>query len=283
MKTKHYLLIGVLGLSVAGAVLTGCKKKNTTISTDTTAAQDDANASFVIEDTKNMSDGAAKGQASDRLESGCETISTRDTVINSVKDTLYDIFFTNNDCSCNDGRTRRGHILVWCHPGQYFNQGDTIGMSFKNYYITDIGVTGTRQLVNVGKADTSGNFTWSFNASLTLTYPNGGGTATWSSARTNTLTNVSGTWYYSITGSASGTSRKGATYNISITSPLYVTAFPWWDPKYPGCKYIESGQLTINVSSFTYPIYVTFGSGIGSCNNKAVATINGVTYNFTQQ
>lgn len=280
MKSKNYLLIGVLGLSLTGAVLTGCKKKSTTtVSTDTTAAQDDANASFVIEDTKNISDGAAKGQASDRIAGPCSVILKRDTVINSVTDSLLDVFFGNNDCTCTDSRTRRGHILIWYKPGGYFTQGDTIGMGFKNYYVNDIGVTGTRQLINVGK-DTTGMYTWSFSASLTLTYPNSGGTATWTSGRTNTLTNVSGNWYYSITGSASGTSRKGASYNISITSPLYVTALPLW---LGGCQYIESGQLTATVSSFSYPIYVTFGTGIGSCNNKALATINGVTFNFTQQ
>lgn len=286
MKTKHFLFTGALALAFAGLILTGCqKKKKSTAPTanDYAAAQDDANALFVIEDTKNISDGAAKGQASDRVDSvsPCSTIFRRDTVINSVKDTLYDIFFGTNDCTCTDGRTRRGHVLVWCHPGQYFTQGDTIGMGFKNYYVSDIGVTGTRQLINVG-TDSAGLHTWSFSANLTLTYPNSGGTATWTSNRTNTLTNIGGKWYYSITGSAGGTSRKGDSYSINITSPIYVTAFPWWYWLNPGCRYIESGKLTITVSSYTYPIYVSFGTGVGNCSSAMTVTINSQVYNLTQ-
>lgn len=280
MKTRKYVIIGSLALALAGAIFAGCKKNTTTnTSTDTTAAQDDANAQLAIQDSKNISDGAAKGQASDRTAGGCETFRKFDTTINSTLDTALDIFFGNSDCTCTDGRTRRGHILVFWNGKGYFDSASSITMTFNNYYLNDIGISGTRTLTNAGKL-TSGNQAWNFTAALTLTYPSGGGTATWNSTRVNVLKQVGSAWYYAVTGSASGTSRKGATYNINITSPLYVTALPWW---LGGCKYIESGQLTVNVSSFSYPIYVNFGTAIGTCSNAATATINSVTFNFTQQ
>lgn len=276
MKTKHYLLIGALGVALAGAIFTGCKKSDTQNPTDTTAAQDDANGNFAIQDSKNISDGAAKGQAVDRTLSSCEVIMRRDTL--SHADSLYDMYFGPTDCSCNDGRKRRGHIIVWFTKGAYWTNGGVINMTFQNYYVNDIGVTGLRTLTNAG-TDSAGLHTWNFNANLTLTYTDGS-KATWNSSRTNTLTKTGGKWYYYVSGNASGTSRKGATYNITITSPLVVTAFPLI---LGGCQYIEDGKLTVTVSTFSYPIYVTFGTGVGNCNSNATATINGNTFNFSQQ
>src|ERR1700722_2197453 len=100
MKTKQYLLIGALGLALTGVILTGCKKSDTTASpTDTTAAQDDATGADAIQDSKNISDGAAKGQAVDRLMTGCESFRKFDTTINSQLDTALDINFGNVDCA----------------------------------------------------------------------------------------------------------------------------------------------------------------------------------------
>jgi len=130
-----------------------------------------------------------------------------------------------------------------------------------------------------------GSQSWSLNANLSLIYPNGGGTATWASVRTCTLTQSNSVWYFSVTGSANGQSRKGATYTINITSPLYMQV-PYWlirtNPN-PLCSDIESGQITASVSSFSYPIYVTFGTALGTCSTSAIATINGITFSFTQQ
>ncbi len=284
MKTKHYLITGVFSLTLAALIFAGCSKTTTSTSTDTTAAQDDANASFTIQDSKNIADGAAKGQAQERMMSGCETLSGRDTL--GSADTLIDMFFGNSDCICLDGRKRKGHIICyWPKTQHYTDSGASINMTFYNYAVNDIGVTGTRTIVNTGR-NTQGSQSWNLSANLTLTYPNNGGTATWVvTNRTNVLAQTGGVWYFQMTGAASGTSRKGATYSITVTSPLYVVVPSWLIPANAGhdCSYIEYGQLTATVSSFSYPIYVSYGTTLGTCNNAATATINGVTFNFTQQ
>jgi len=287
MKVKQYLVIGTLAVALAGVIFAGCKKSNTTtVSTDTTAAQDDANASFAIQDTKNVADGAAKGQASERIMSGCETIRRilPDTNIGGL-DSAIDIFFGNTDCTCLDGRTRRGHIIVyWPVAQHYIDNGATLNMTFVNYYINDIGISGSRTITNTG-TNLVGSQSWKITANLTLVYPNGGGTATWTCNHTCALTQSNNVYYFSVTGSANGTSRKGATYTITITSPLYLQV-PYWliktNPN-PTCVDIESGQLTANVSTFPYPIYVTFGTALGTCSNTATATIDGGTFSFSQQ
>jgi hypothetical protein len=274
MKTKHLFLTGTIAIALAGVLLTGCAKKSSTAAPtntdDYTAAQDDANAQFAIQDSKNISDGAAKGQSTDRTAGGCEVYRKFDTVIASVTDTALDIFFGNSDCTCTDGRKRRGHIFVFWNGKPYFDSNSSVTMTFQNYFVNDIGVTGARVLTNVG------NNKWNFTANLTLTYPAGGGTATWNSTRTNTTQTVSSVLYWVVNGSASGTSRTGNSYTITITSPLYATVIPWW---LGGCAWIEAGKVTINGSNFKYPIYVDFGA-IGTCDNQATATINSKVYTF---
>jgi hypothetical protein len=283
MKTKQYFLIGALGLALTGVMLTGCKKTTDNNPTDTTAAQDDATGADAIQDSKNISDGAAKGQAVDRFMAGsCETYRKFDTTINSQLDTAIDISFGNVDCVCLDGRKRRGHILVFWNGKTYFDPASVIEMTFKNYYLDDNGIAGTRTLTNTGANS------WEFNAALTITYANSQ-TATWNSTRYYSLSTVNSVLYAVCTGpvtgyAASGTGRNGGTYNITITSALYVTA-PWW-LSFAFCPYIEAGAVTVNVSSFSYPIYVNFGSasalGSNDCHAGATATINGNNYSFNQ-
>jgi hypothetical protein len=285
MKTKQFLFTGMIGIALAGMVITGCKKESAP-DTDATAAQDDANASFALQDSKNISDGAAKGQATDRpFGATCAQISKRDTVIGGNKDTLIDIYFTGS-CVSPDGRTRKGHILVYWNGKGYFDSAASITETWKNYSFTQawstntIGVTGSRTLTNIGK-DSAGDHSWSFSANLTLTYSTGG-TATWTSNRTNILTKVGKVWYYVINGNANGVSKSGVSYTLTITSPLYYTAY-WINilSGNPTCDCFEAGTVELTRTGKKYPLYLTFTSGVGNCNHTATATINGNNYNIT--
>jgi len=286
MKIKHYLAIGVLAIALAGVLITGCSKSDNPVTPtppskpDYTAAEDDANASFAIQDTKNVADGAAKGQASERLLSGCEVIRkiTPDTNIGGALDSAIDIFFGNVDCNCLDGRPRRGHIIVyWSHTHPYLTANDTIGMTFKNYFVNDVGVSGSRTLTNTSLTS------WNLTANLSLVYPNNGGTASWNTTRSATLSTVNTVTYWVISGSGGGTSRTGNTYTVTINNPLYYTAVL---PANPFCYWIEAGGLTFNSSNFAYPISVGYGTalrlGVGDCHDTATATINNVNYTIIQ-
>ncbi len=287
MKTKHFLITGIIGIALGGMIITGCKKESSA-DTDANAAQDDANASYMINDSKNISDGAAKGQANERLlGTTCGQIRKGDTIINGVTDTLLDIYFPGT-CMSPDGRFRKGHILVYWNGRGYFDSLATITETWKNYSVTtlagtSIGITGSRTLTNTGK-DSIGDHSWSFNANITLSY-SGGGTATWNSSRTNTLVKQGGIWYYVTNGSASGVSKTGVAYSLTITKGLYYTAFwlnggwPAWGGHY--CDCIESGTVELTRTGKTYPLYLTFTSGVGNCNHTATATINGNNYNIT--
>jgi len=285
MKTKHFLLTGIIGIALAGMIITGCKKESDA-DTDATAAQDDANASFALNDSKNISDGAAKGQANERPQTAtCATISGDSS---ATTDTLIISFPATGSCTSPDGRIRHGDIIVyWTKNKGYFDSAASITMTWRNYSVTTssgttIGVTGTRTLTNTGRND-SGDHSWSFNANLTLTYSTGG-TATWNSSRVNTLEKVGTQWFYVITGSASGVCKSGVAYSLTITEPLYWTAYwlnggPWWLGG-TFCDCFESGQVEFTRKGKTYPLYLTFTSGVGKCGHTATATINGNNYNI---
>ena len=259
MKTKNFVLSGILGVALAGFVLTGCHKSATTSSdTDYQAAQDEANASFAANDSKSVSD-AAIGTATHSVSSFSTYYSSTCTITwakdSSAADTVT-INFGNAPVQCGDLKWRQGEIIVyWPRTAgrfwwqAYFDSANTVTQTFKGYYVGSLksamnGVAGTRTWTNEGH-NTAGYENWNFTANLTITYPSGGGTATWNSVRYNVLQNIGGTWYYQIKGSANGTSKNGVGYTLSIedANPLYVTAWPWW---LGGCAYIESGVIDIN-------------------------------------
>jgi len=278
-----------MGAALLSAVIyTGCKKDSTpstnpaNADNDASAAQDEANASFIIQDSKGISDGAAKGQSTERaLGLTCGTI-TGDT--SATTDTL-DIHFSGL-CISPDGRIRKGDIIVyWTRHKGYFDSGASVTQTWKNYSVTTllggtIYVTGSTSFKNTGK-DTVGDHSWSYNSNVTLTYSTGG-TATWTANRNNVLTKIGTEWYYIITGGATGTSKSGITYTENITSPLYWTAY-WVNLANGGsvCDCFEQGTVQFTRSGKTYPLILNFTSGVGNCNHTATATINGTNYPIT--
>jgi hypothetical protein len=287
MKKITTALMGVALLSAV--IYAGCKKEGTTSSnpadSDATAAQDEANASFMINDSKTIADGGAKGQFNNNKALGlCGNVSRRDTVIGGNTDTLVDIYFSGM-CPDADGHVRNGHILVYWNGKGYFDPTATITQTWKNYSVTtistgnSIAVTGANTISNTGK-DTAGDHSWNCSSSVTLTYSTGG-SATWNATRVNTLMQIGKIWYYEVTGSATGTSKSGVTYTQAITSPLY------WTPYLvntadgnPVCGCIEAGTTQFTRTGKTYPLILNYTSGVGNCAYTATATINGKNYNI---
>lgn len=296
MKTKKKLLSGILGIALAGFVLTGCHKASTnpTGSTDSdiTAAQDDANVSNTANDAKGVSDAAMQTNGLHKANSFTfstyynATITYAKDTTHGTGDTLY-IVFPATPTLCGDGKYREGEIIVYWpyEPGRYLWQAYmdsnvTITELFRGYAVGTASnnmntLAGTRTWTNEGH-NQGGYENWNFTANLTLTYQNGQ-KATWSSIRNNVLTTVGGILYYAISGNATGTNRNGVVYTLTITSPLYITAAPWWAG---GCAWIEAGTLNVNRQGNNNTLSVNFGN-VGTCDATAVATINGNNYTFT--
>jgi len=297
MKATSFFLKSVLGIALAGYVITACNKDPASSPSgptgngdamDITPAQDDANASLAASDAKNVSDAAIQWQSNyvphghnrynlNFLFGDCITVTGKDTTINNSQDTIVYIKFGNHDCMGNDGRNRRGTIIVYWglkHPGEtwlqaYFDSANIITLLFNGYYLKGVGISGTKTWTNEGH-DSAGFQNWNYTDNITLTYASNQ-IATWNTTRNTAIVEVGGNWYYEINGSGSGVSKNGIKYTVDITSPLYITLLPWWAG---GCYWPEAGTVTITRSSPSETLTVNYGP-LGTCSANKNVNING--------
>ncbi|MBI1837517.1 MAG: hypothetical protein HYR91_09665 [Flavobacteriia bacterium] len=281
-----------LSLIVAGALISisivGCKKKdtnnsnsNTNTNSDVSTATDNNLADAAFNDVQNISDQASTGtlvfysplysgdgkeiNSDQYAKSSCATI-THDTV--SVPHLLTIDFGTVN-CQCNDGKNRRGKILV-SYQGHYRDSASVHTITFDNYFVNDNQILGTKTVTNNGH-NANGNLTYSIHVNGQVIKANNGGTITWLSDRIRewTVGENTLTWaddVYSITGNGSGTSASGVAYTINITTPLVRALI---------CHWFESGVVDVTPSGLPTR---TINYGTSGCDANATVTINGTTY-----
>ncbi len=217
-----------------------------------------------------VSSSATVADAADlaRLMSACYT-----RTYDAATRTLTLNFGTTN-CLCPDGRYRRG-IIQAVFSGPYRQAGAVVTITHTNYFVNDNQHLGTRTINNLG----SGSFDMSMqNASII--YANNGGTTSWSSTRRYTRTAGFGTATilddaYSITGSLTGTNRRGVTYTAAIQQPL-VKKFAI------GCaRHFISGTIQLSNTNGRTLLLNYDPTGTAACDNVASVTINGNTYTIT--
>ena len=253
-------------------VFTSCKKDQNTVN-ETSSSSDDALAERIYDNVSNIADeayseksGTLKSTDVRRLFLGdCVEISL-DTV--SVPHALIIDFGTEN-CLCNDGRYRRGKIIV-SFTGRYRHPGTVITHGFDDYYVDDNKVEGTKVVTNMGfNADS--NMYYQIEVVGVIFKANDGGTVSWTSSlirewveglRTFTL------WddVYLISGTSSGIRADGQTWQRVTLTPLR---------KELGCRHFVSGTLEITPGE--RPIRI-LDYGTGECDNIATLLVNGVVY-----
>ena len=256
----------------ASLIFTSCRKDEKEALEDTATSGDNEQAEGISDETSNIADNAAKlgnnfsmrtdgSNAAYELLSQCATV-THDT-ISSPRSLTIDFGTTN--CLCNDGRYRRGKIMV-TYTGRYFDIGSVRTSTFDNFYRNDNKIEGTRTVTNNG-LNSSGQYSWTINATNMKITRTDGTFHTWSSTRTRTMTAGQNTpliWSddeYTITGSANGTNRNGITYTANITTPLHRAM---------SCKWIDSGVITISPTG-KVERQLDYGNGI--CDNEAIMIV----------
>jgi hypothetical protein len=183
--------------------------------------------------------------------------------------------FGTTNCMCNDGRYRRGKIMV-SYTGRYRDSGTVITYSFNNYAVSDheVSNSSTKVVTNLGR-NTNGNLHYSITESGSILKPNNGGTVTWASTRGREWIAGSNTiliWSddeYLITGTANGTSAAGVTYSFNVTKALHIKL---------NCHNIVAGTVDITPAGKAVR---TLDYGNGTCDNQATVTILSKTYNIT--
>ena len=277
MYAKKISIFMAAAIACAALLFSSCKKDSSSKDSDTESAENNALAESSFNDVTTISDQAAvsgsvnmRVAAADRedgsLGSGCATVSV-DTV--SVPHIITIDFGTTN-CVCNDGRSRRGKIIL-SYTGRYKEAGTVISISFNNYFVNDNQLTGTKKITNLG-LNTAGNLVYKIEVNGQVIKANNGGTVTWVSTRQREWIAGAGTPLvlsddvYSITGNATGTNANGKTYTITITKALI---------RKMSCRWFESG--TLEVTPEGKPTR-TLDYGNTGCDANATVTILGYTF-----
>jgi len=278
MKINLKPRIVILMASIVLSSFNSCKKQAASISADTQAAQDNSYAEGTYSDAFNAVDVAARSNGNtsffktgapqlDMLSGGSITI-TFDSISVTRKITID--FGTGT--LCKDSRIRSGQIIATWN-GRYRDSGTVITITFNGYTVNGDKITGTKTVTNQGH-NSRGNIHFSIvvtGASIVTST----GTISWQSTRDREWIKGENTlvWLddaYSITGSASGTNRKGQSFTITIVKPLIVAL---------NCPWIEQGSFDITTSTSNSTGTVDYGSG--NCDDLATFSLNGKTYDFT--
>lgn len=272
----------------AAAALTSCQDEERLTLADTQDITEEAVSDSYFQDMDDMA-GVAIGAPSDADFSGgrasttitiederfgCEAIVvTIESGPNSTADVpqgVLTVNFGTTGCADKRGNIRTGK-LIFTYNGRRFMPGSTVVTTTDNYSINGIKLEGTRTLTNVSG---STNDAPKFNATLA------NGKATFADGSVATReSNITWQWvreanpvndYLLIdqASTASGTTRGGRTYEVSLTKALKYKRF--CGIAVEGIKrYVIDGEKEI---------IIDFGDG--TCNKSVVVTVNGKQHNF---
>jgi hypothetical protein len=175
------------------------------------------------------------------------------------------IDFGTEGCTGFNEVVRKGKIIITV-SSPFMETGSTRTITFENFSVNDFKVEGTKTVVFNGFNEAQ-NPTWSVEIIGQITSPEGkiivhnaSRTREWVEGYDtprNFLDDV-----FSISGTASGINARGNNYSSEIASPLV---------KARNCRWIQAG--IINIMCNDKNISIDFGNG--TCDNKAIVTING--------
>ncbi|MGE4287214.1 MAG: hypothetical protein AB7E36_00895 [Salinivirgaceae bacterium] len=194
------------------------------------------------------------------------------TVTKVITDTLITttIDFGEVNCLCNDGRERRGKIIM-THEGHYWDGTVYIDFAFDNFFVDDNQIVGEKQVMQTINNDGNRESVISINGSLILA--DGSGTISIVAERVRTIVVGSDTKtkrddIIETTGNSTVTLADGTVVTTDILSPLVrkheMNCF----------MYIVQGVLQI-VHGEESPITIDYGNG--ECDNLATVTQDGVS------
>lgn len=277
MKAMNFASRMLTIAALASALIIGCNRAD---SLDNDTAESMLRQSSDVEsnydDMQSISDQAFAGEVSSfkngdisDITSGCATI-TRDDVAKTI---LIDFGTTN--CTGNDGRDRRGKILV-TYTGAYKAVGTVITITPDNYFVNDNQVEGSKVIKNLGDTDGDTFIEYQVTVNGTVTLADNKGTITFAADKyrewvAGEATEERSDDEYNVWGTASGSHTDGKAYTAVVdeANPLH---------RIMGCRHWVSGILNLTP---TGKATRSIDFGDGTCDDKAVVTVNGRTINIT--
>lgn len=273
MKKRIFKLTLIAILSL-GIFITSCNKKDETEPvSDTSVTEKDAFAESLFDNATNIVDEAYGIGSNDLKASTTESIFLGPCAEITLDTTVFPreltIDFGEENCLCNDGKYRRGKIIV-TFTGRYRHPGTVITTGFDDYFVNDNQVDGTKILTNMGPND-EGHPYFTINVNGVVHLALNGGTFSWNAQKEREWIEGYETGklrddVYLITGVADGIRPNGKTWEREIINDLR---------KELSCKYIVSGTVEIRPEGMSTRL---LDYGDGECDNIATILIDGVTY-----
>ncbi len=188
--------------------------------------------------------------------------------------------FNPNGCLDSKGNVRKGLITVTWSGNRWYSTGAVITITFTNYSVNGVVISGARRIVNTSTPGT-GTVVWTIYGTLTTTWPDKTTAIRKFDIQKTWIRNSAGAFEKIIVSQTpgtnaafSGTNRYGKTYSVRITTPLeYNLACQLTNKNYVPVK----GVKEVTVDKKTY----TVNYGTGTCDNTYTVTLNGKSKEFT--
>ena len=289
MKTLSLLAIALF------MFVTSCKDNETISFTadDNSNLQSEASADAQLEDVSDMSGIAVSADAG--TLTGSRTSATGRSIKDAINDSRFSCatvtleFAGDNEpaqpgvslgnphgyitidfgtgCTGPNGRVRKGQIVIE-FQGRRFMPGSTVTITTVGYSVDGIEIEGTRTELNA-TASTEESPKFTITEDMIITFLDGS-TSTRTATRTRTWNRASNpledSW--TVTGVASGTTRKGKDYVMTITKALVFKRACAIESKMvmpvEGTKELIAGEKKVTID---------FGSG--TCDTTITITVNG--------
>jgi hypothetical protein len=187
--------------------------------------------------------------------------------------------FGTTGCRGLDGHIRKGKIITE-YTGRLITPGASATTVFDGFYVDSIKVEGTQKIANTSPSNAERQYTVDVTGAK-LTRPSGN-YVEWRNHKVITQSEGLATILpsddiFKIEGSASGKVKKGSllvAWESNILEPL-VKKF--------SCRWIVKGKIkTVRINATANsPWIAVLDFGDGTCDNKAVITINGVSRQIT--
>jgi len=243
--SKPFLRISAAVIVISVIIfIAACHKSKAPGPEDTTYATEHVIAEQSFNDAQNISDDAASLPSGGSLAYRTTATTSNPCATVTHNGNTITVDFGTKDCICNDGRKRRGQIIITYTGAHYSDSGSVHTLTFNNFYQNDNKITGTKTTTNMGLNKLGQPyFNVSINGAVTM---NGGGTisTSWTRVRTWTAGYSTLTYQpddvYQVTGSGKMTCANGSVVNINITDTLVVAN---------SCHWIEAGSVTYTLSN----------------------------------
>lgn len=189
----------------------------------------------------------------------------------------FKVFFGGNGKTCTDGRKRKGIVNVSL-SAKYMDSASVANITFQNYAVDDLFLSGTLTITNLGNVKGLTNFAKvvkngrvkkdgagvsaidiMYDASQRIVWQTG--------ITTDTVPSDDA---FTLSGTTSGRNSRGKYFTTFITSDLQIGM---------DCKWEKTGKYVLKLSSLA-DRHVDLGAG--ACDNEAQIKVNGAlhTTNF---